>query len=92
MLSASFPKVVIYMFTYILLLSGSISYLNLNVYGFDLNIIKHIEFGLSIIFIAMYSFFNEVFYDSADDMRRTVLINTFKRLIRIFTGMRSQVL
>lgn len=90
-LTAQFPKVVIYMFTYILLLDSSVSYLNLNVNGYDLNIIKHIAFGLSIVFIAVYSFFNEVLYDSADDMRRTVMINTFKRLISIFFGIKRAI-
>lgn len=67
-LAGQFPSVVVYIFIYTLLLSGIIS-------DFKVNVYMNIMFLLSIIFMTVYSFFNEVLYDSADDMRKTVLYN-----------------
>lgn len=76
-LTAQFPNVVVYIFIYTLLLSGIIPDFKVNVYG-------HFAFAFSCLFITVYSFFNEVLYDSADDMRKTVINGFFNTLFGMF--------
>ena len=76
-LTAQFPNVVVYIFVYTLLLSGIIPDFKVNVYG-------HIAFVFSCVFIAVYSFFNEVLYDSAEDMRFNVTNGLFNTLFGMF--------
>jgi hypothetical protein len=76
-LTGQFPNVVVYIFIYTLLLSGIIS-------DFKVNVYMHLVFAFSCLFITAYSFFNEVLYDSADDMRKTVVNGFFNMLFGMF--------
>lgn len=83
-LTAQFPNVVIYIFVYTFLLTGIIP-------DFKINIYMNLMFLLSILFMTVYSFFNEVLYDSADDMRRTVLYNTINKFLDMFIGVKRPI-
>lgn len=73
LLVALFPTV----YAYILLLSGIISEFKINIYG-------HTMFFLSFLFIIAYSFFNEVLYDSHEDMNFVVFMVTLGTVISLF--------
>lgn len=64
-------------FVYVLLLSNIIAEFKPDVY-------MHLVFFVTIVFLSVYSFFNEVLYDSHEDMQNTVLENLYLMLFGIF--------
>lgn len=79
-LQGLFPTAYANLFVYILLLSGIIP-------NFEINIYSHFSFALSLIFLTIYSFFNEVIYNSHEEMNLIVFFSSLGNILAYFFAM-----